>query len=199
MRRIIPVITTIAMFLMGWGCNRSTPAEPSRDRAEAPAPTKAPAEDHAGHDEANVGEEQARATSLDAPETVGQAPSDDVPLVAPAEILADPERFAGTPVRFQGTVKGFCVHARAWYAVDVPGGTPPYIRVLTAPAFRVPAGVMNASVITQGIVEVQAQPADRIQHFEEQHRLGSGDEPPGTGEVNRVVIRATGATFTPAR
>ncbi len=202
MRAYLLPTLSIAFILALWGCDRGrsdTPRQSGGDRPTEVAASESPEHGHdEGHDEERVAEEQRAETGLASAVTAGQAPSEEIELVEATVLLADPERFSGRTVRVRGSIKGFCVHARAWYAIDVPGGSPPYIRVLALPAFRVPEGAMGAEVLTQGTVELVTLPASRVRHFEEHHQLGSGDDPPGTAEVTRVAIRATGAVFSPA-
>jgi hypothetical protein len=126
---------------------------------------------------------------------VGQALTDSVPLVDGVELVTSPERFAGQQVRIAGEVKGFCHHARSWFAVDVPGAHPPYVRLVTAPRFRVPGDVMGAHVEAVGVVQVQQVPRGQAAHYEHEHRLGARDDDDPGDTVARVVIQATGARF----
>lgn len=171
--------------------DRAAPARAAATEAEGGAPCE-----HEAHRE---GGRPAAGGALAGLEAVGGPVSDSVEIVDAADIVADPARFAGRTVRVTGRVKGFCHHARAWYAIDVPGGQPPYLRVVTAPAFLVPEGAMDAEATAVGTVEVQDTAAGQARHYEQEHRLGSaGDaaaEP--AGRVQSAILRATGAVFAP--
>jgi len=160
------------------GCPSSTATEQPSE-PEPSSPSSPPPANNAAVGETNV----------------GQALTDSVPLVDGVELVTSPERFAGQQVRIAGEVKGFCHHARSWFALDIPGAHPPYLRLITAPRFLVPADAMGAHVEAMGVVEVQQVPRGQAAHYEEEHRLGArGDDAPGD-TVARVVIQATGARF----
>ena len=184
---------------------RDQPERQATKSAEQHAGAREDHEDHHHHEEgqscSNCGGGSAEVEPAgDGPllteQSVGDPISDDVELVNAADIVANPEQFAGRTIRIQGRVKGFCHHRRAWFAIDVPTATPPYLRVVTAPNFLVPGGIMNASATTVGTVEVTEVPGSRRTHYEREHALGSGGNEPG--RARRAIIRATGATFAPA-
>lgn len=192
-----------AFILAASACDRGASRNATQEEATQPAPavepTKAAPENEAReeeHDEENVAQEQAAEGTLTSPISVGQEPTEELELIDVADIVANPQQYAGQTVRVLGRVKGLCVHARAWFALDAPGASPPYIRVITAPAFRVPQGAMDSVATLNGTVELLTLPANRVQHFEEHHQLGAGDDVPGT-EATRPIIRATWATFSP--
>lgn len=174
--------------------------EPARASAQAEKAGKAPAthepeaDDHEEH-EHGAGRPEANDSPLLGQATAGEPVSDSVELVSAADIIANPDQFAGRTVRLTGQVKGYCQHRRAWFALDVPEATPPYLRVLTAPAFLVPPGVMDAQVTAVGVVEVEETPQARMRHIEREHELGSAGDQGSPGRAKRVVIRATGAEF----
>ncbi len=203
MTSLILLAVTSSAFL----CHCSTEEQRTETNDSAEARESAHNDDHDHAEASSVGrrhaehEEHEEAPAADPPlaeaTTVGVAPEASTPLVSAADIVSNPQRFAGQTVRIAGTVKGYCHHGRAWYAVDAPGATPPYLRVITAPAFRVPGGLINAGSMGQGTVEVIELPRARAQHFEEEHCLGTAEDEEAPA-VHRPIIRATGATFTPA-
>lgn len=130
--------------------------------------------------------------------SLGAEAPEGIEEASAADILADPARFQGKNVRVAGTVKGYCHHARAWFAIDVPGASPPYLRLLTAPAFAVPEGCMGARVTAHGTVELMELPRQRVEHFESEHRLGTAADAGSGDQVVRPVIRTAGAVFEPA-
>jgi hypothetical protein len=193
------LVLPIGLILVAAACDpvgQPAPDRPATAAVEEGAPCA---------DETHRAAPQPAATSgpgLAATEAVGGPVSDTVELVDAADIVADPTRFAGRTVRVAGRVKGFCHHARAWYAIDVPGAEPPYLRVVTAPDFLVPEGAMDTEATAVGTVEVQDTPAGQARHYEQEHRLGTagdggGGVEPG-GRVPSAVLRATGAVFAPA-
>jgi hypothetical protein len=170
----------------------------------AAAPATAPAGEGDDHEHEGGGEcggscgegpTAADERPLAAATAVGGEVTDTVELVDAGAIVADPEAYAGRTVRVAGVVKGFCHHRRAWFAVDVPGGDPPYLQIATAPGFQVPPGIMNARATAVGVVEISEVPGSRRSHYEREHALGAGSAQPG--RAVRAVIRATGARFEP--
>ncbi len=160
---------------------------------------EASGDDHDDHDDHEHGDEEeapAEEAVLSAPQSVGAEVSDDIELVSANDIVANPESFAGRTIRVTGQVKGFCHHRRGWYAIDVPNADPPYVRIVTAPDFLVPPGIMNATATAVGTVEVTEVQGSRRSHYEREHELGPGTAEPG--RTVRAVIRATGARFEPA-
>jgi len=173
----------------------SQPAE--RQAAEQPEPAKAPAKntDEDGHDHDHENDPPTNDGPLTARAAVGGEVADSVELVDAAAVVANPEQFAGRTVRIRGQVKGFCHHRRAWFAIDVPEGTPPYLRIITGPTFLVPPGIMNATATAVGTIEAQQIPGSRLAHYEREHELGTGG---AQGRQTRAIMRATGAVFEPA-
>ena len=194
----------VLFVVAAFGCQPSSPtsgSEPARapeqgaSNVENPA-TKTPAEDEHEHKHEKRDNNSAGDVLLTT-ESVGQPISDEVELVEATALLANPDQYSGRTVKVTGTVKGFCHHRRAWFAIDVPGANPPYLRILTAPDFLVPPGIMNAEATAAGVVEVQETPGSRVTHYEKTHRLGQG-KAEGPGRAKRVILRATGAVFSPA-
>ena len=192
------VLVTILVSLLVFACDpvaQDAPREVATERAPAQAtsPAVAPAEE-AEHEQEGV-----RPETNDSPfmgqATVGEPVAESVELVNASDILSDPDQYAGRTVRITGQVKAYCAHRRAWFAIDVPGANPPYLRFLTAPAFLVPPGVMDAEVTAVGVVEVEETPQARMRHIEQEHELGSTAGSDAPGRAKRVVIRATGAEF----
>jgi hypothetical protein len=137
------------------------------------------------------------ATTLAERVVLGAEAPADVETVDAADILRSPEQYRGKTVRVSGTVKGYCHHARAWFAIDVPGASPPYLRFVTQPAFAVPEGCMGALATAHGTVELVETPRERVDHFEGEHRLGSAAGEAEGETVVRPIIRAAGAVFEP--
>jgi len=154
-------------------------------------------QDHAEAEPASPGEipvEQA----IGAEVSVGAPAPADAVEVAARDLLSSPEQYRGKRVVVSGRVKGFCHHARAWFAIDVPDGTPPFLRLVTLPAFHVPEGVMGAMARAHGTVEVVDVPTAQADHFATTHRLGPGSGSGSSGSVPSVVVRAEGAVVTPS-
>lgn len=192
--KTLNVLIPLALFTIALVLACDQRAEPERAAATA-AQSPATPNDEEDHDhDHEEGAAPANDTPLIGQQTVGEPMLDSVELVNAADIIANPDQFAGRTVKISGQVKGYCHHRRAWFALDVPTATPPYIRVLTAPAFLVPEGAINALATTVGVVEVQEVTGSRVHHYEQEHQLGSGNHD-GVGRAKRVVIRATGAEF----
>ena len=205
-----PAVLTVAIVVLslGSGCERARPAEPSEPApagGESPAAASAspgPTAHPEGLRRRDHGEGEERGHPPEVPiveaVTVGGAPPEGLEVVDAAAIVERPEGWHGKQVSVRGRVNGYCHHRRAWFAVEVPGNPPRYLRFMATPAFAVPEGVMGALATVHGTVEIVELPRERIEHFEGEHRLGSGGGGEGTGPVRRPVVRAAGAVFEPA-
>jgi len=221
--RTLFIIVTAAVAAMLWGCERAGSGASTEDErsAETAEPEKAASGghgarherghgegDHPEHGECDDGssgegcEEREEAppvqVPLKAPVSLGATAAEGVEVVDAAAVVADPAQYRGKTISVSGTVKGFCHHGRSWYAIDVPGASPPYLRILSRPAFSVPDGVMGATVVTHGTVDVQELPRGRAEHFEQEHALGTVEGDSESETVTRAVFRAAGAVFSPA-
>lgn len=181
-------------------CDRAERREPAGEPAageETPGGKALHLRDHGESGEEASEEARAAEPPITERVTAGTAAGEDVEVVEALDVVNDPSRFGGKRVAVSGTVKGFCHHRRAWFAIEVPGASPPYLRVTTLPAFPVPRGVMGATVTVHGRVEAQELPRGRVHHYEQEHRLGSAPDD-GAGEaVVRPILVAEGAVFTP--
>lgn len=202
MRNTIPSVITFTFgLLLLAGCD-PVAQEPSlvtaegTERAAAGAESEHAHEDCGGQGNCGQGMPAEDEDPLTTPQSAGDEVDESIELVDAATILADPEAYEGQTVRIAGQVKGFCHHRRAWFAIDVPEGNPPYLRVLTAPQFQVPSGVMNTQATAVGTVEVIEVPQSRLSHYEREHQLGEGED--RQGRARRALLRATGAVFSPA-
>jgi hypothetical protein len=202
-RELVATISCTLGILLLSGCQSAEREQTSTaDEGTEHAAAQAEPEEHHHHEDCDeqgdCGEESpADQSSLSSPQAVGQEVDESIELVNAADILADPDAYEGRTVRIAGPVKAFCHHRRAWFAIDVPDGTPPYIRVITAPQFQVPPGIMNAQASAVGTVELGDVPGARMRHFEREHGLvHEGGRSPG--RARQILIRATGATFEPA-
>lgn len=169
------------------------------DQQEGEGQEQAEAHEHGEgeeHEEGNPGDIARAEPPITEAVSVGEE-SSEVESVDAADIIADPSSFEGRTVQVSGSVNGFCVHERGWFAIEVPGASPAYLRVLARPAFRVPEGVFGATAVAQGTVEFQELPLGRVMHFEQTHRLGATPRDESAETVRMVVIRGQGATFTP--
>jgi hypothetical protein len=120
----------------------------------------------------------------------------EVPEVTVAALLDSPEAYAGQRVRVTGDVSAMCHHKRGWFALVAPDQSGRNLRVLTAPTFLVPEGVIGMNASTEGVVELIEIPAEEARHYAKEHKLG--DPAAITGPVKRAVIRAAGAAFRQA-
>ena len=114
-------------------------------------------------------------------------------MVNVTELLRTPDAFAGKKVRIKGNVSAMCHHRRGWFAVVADDQSGQFIRVMTAPAFLVPADSIGKSAEAEGTVEVIEVAADHAKHIAGEHKLG--DPEAITANVKQVVIRASGADF----
>ena len=116
------------------------------------------------------------------------------PVVSVRDLLANPNAYQGKTVRLEGDVSAMCQHRRAWFAVQDDGEREGrYVRVVTAPAFLVPAGSVGRRARTEGRVSVVEVPAGSAKHYAEEHKLG--DPSAVRGAERRIVISAFGAEF----
>ncbi len=107
--------------------------------------------------------------------------------VSVAELLANPEAFAGKTVRLEGNVSAMCTHRRAWFSVQSDDRSGGYVRIIAAPKFLVPEGSIGKRARTEGVVEIVEVPKEQAEHYAAEHQL-----PP---QFKAPVLRATGAEF----
>jgi hypothetical protein len=113
--------------------------------------------------------------------------------IALVDLVARASELRGKTVKLHGHVAAMCHHKRGWFALvpDDPQG--PVVRVLTAPAFLVPADAVGKVAAAEGVVDTIEVAAEAARHFAGEHKLGD----PATiqGPVHQVVLRASGAEF----
>ncbi|MDF1562988.1 MAG: DUF4920 domain-containing protein [Deltaproteobacteria bacterium] len=111
-------------------------------------------------------------------------------------LLDEPEKFAGKVVKVTGDVSAMCHHKRGWFALVAPDKSGRNLRVLTAPSFLVPEGVIGMNASTEGVVELIEIPEEAARHYAKEHKLGDPMEI--VGPQKQAVIRAAGAAFRQA-
>ena len=109
-----------------------------------------------------------------------------------ATLIADPDKYAGKVVRIDGKVASYCHHQRGWFALADSDGA--VVRLVTAPAFTVPADIDDVKGVGEGVVEFVDVPEDQAKHYAEDHGLGSEGEKI-SGPQKQIIVRATGAKF----
>jgi hypothetical protein len=110
------------------------------------------------------------------------------------ELVENPDAFSGKTVRVEGNVNAMCHHRRGWFSVQDEGERGRIVvRVITTPAFLVPAGSIGKKARAEGKVEVIEVPESEAKHFATGHGIGEADEV--RGPVKNVIVRATGAEF----
>ena len=120
-------------------------------------------------------------------------PFGEVQKVEIATLLADPDRYADQAVRLEGNVASYCHHQRGWFALaDADGAV---VRLVTAPAFKVPGSIENVRGVGVGTVEIVEIPEAQAKHFAGDHGLGSQKPEEISGVQRQVIVRATGAEF----
>ena len=125
----------------------------------------------------------------------GGKPLDNASVVSVGDLLASPDKYAGKTVRLQGQVNAFCQHRRAWFSMqDERDRSGVFLRVLAAPAFLVPEHAMGMRVDVEGTVVVRDESEAFARHLAQSHNLGSAPSPGMSPK--RVILQATGATFT---
>ncbi len=116
------------------------------------------------------------------------------PEVALEELFKNPSSFEGKIIRVSGKVEDFCVHKRAWFAVNHKQGVP-LVRVFTAPRFLVPTDAKGKKAVAEGRVEVIVLPPDQVDYYAKEHQfLANVDIKPGES-VRLPIVRAFGAEF----
>jgi len=117
----------------------------------------------------------------------------NAPPMTVTDALAGADKLAGKPVQLEGYVSAMCQHRRAWFAVVGRDQTGDTVRVLTAPAFLVPAGVVGKQVRVEGTLASAPLSAETAKHLTSSHKLPTTNAPGGTG--TEVVMNATVAEF----
>jgi hypothetical protein len=110
-----------------------------------------------------------------------------------AALLADPDTYVGQPIRLEGNVASYCHHQRGWFALADAEGT--VVRLVTAPAFKVPESIEDVQGVGVGTVEIIEIPEEQAKHFAGDHGLGTQKPEEISGPQKRVIVRATGAEF----
>jgi hypothetical protein len=126
-------------------------------------------------------------------QTAGAALAAGTSEVALTDVLHRGAELKGKTVILSGHVAAMCHHKRGWFALvpDDPSGS--FVRVLTAPAFLVPADAVGKVARAEGVIDTIEVAPDAARHFAGEHKLG--DPASINGPVQQVVLRATGAEF----
>jgi hypothetical protein len=120
-------------------------------------------------------------------------PFGEIQKVEIAALLADPDTYVGQSVRLEGSVASYCHHQRGWFALaDAEGAV---VRLVTAPAFKVPGSIEDVHGVGVGTVEIIEIPEAQAKHFADDHGLGSQKPEEISGPQKRVIVKATGAEF----
>ena len=120
-------------------------------------------------------------------------PFGKVETVKIADLLADPQAYAGKTVRLEGSVASYCHHQRGWFALaDAEGAN---VRLITAPNFKVPASIDAVPGAGEGVVEVIEVAEADAKHYASDHGLAEGEDAEIVGPQTQVVIRASAAEF----
>ena len=117
------------------------------------------------------------------------------PPVTIGDLIAKPERYVGKTVRVSGNISAMCYHRRGWFAVQAEGRGGAAVRVITAPAFKVPENSIGKKARAEGVVSLVEVPAGAARHYAEDHQVGSPAALQDDKPVQTVIIRATGAEF----
>jgi hypothetical protein len=204
MKRKVALAMTSSLILLCWSCARTPTAEHARAAEPEPGEEHAHDENHDhGHDHDHDHDgpgpgEIARAESpITGPVTIGEMNIEGALEVDPRDVVASPEAYMGRTVQFTGRVNGYCVHNRGWYSIEAPGAAPPYLRVMVRPDFRVPEGVLDASVETVGVIEAQEFSREMVEHIEVEHGLGTASREVTGDTITLTVVRVRGALFSP--
>ena len=113
-----------------------------------------------------------------------------------AEILADPERYAGTTVRVEGEVRGVCTRMGCWMDVADAEGRSLRIQVEDG-ALVFPSDSVGRPAVAQGTVTIEEM--DREEYVAWQRHLAEEGGTPfdeaaiGKGPYRTVQIAGTGA------
>jgi len=118
----------------------------------------------------------------------------DASTVAVADLMANPDSYAGKVVRVQGPISAMCTHKRGWFAIAADDQSGEQLRVMTAPVFLVPEDSVGKDAVAEGTVEVIEVQEETAKHLSEEHMVG--EEAEIAGPVKQVVIQATGADFS---
>lgn len=202
----LPLVLTSTLLLLACPPQQA-PAEATAAPAAAPGATAVPTAQaapaaHAPRAEHDCAEGTTELTddkvvtrTNDKGQTVLHAGAEfaDGARVSVAQLMSQPDAYAGKKVRIRGNVSAMCHHKRGWFAVVGDDQSGQFVRVLTAPAFLVPAGSIGKLAEAEGTVEVIEVAADHAKHIAGEHKLG--DPEAITANVKQVVIRASGADF----
>ena len=152
----------------------------------ANAPAKAPAEP--GDPVATVAAKPPTAvpTSKDAPELFGAPIDQAVPEITLAQLIAEPEPYAGKPIRTQGTVSRVCQAAGCWMELRDDSSGQSVRTPMAGHAFFLPKTALGKRAAIQGIVELRPLTAEHKAHLE-----GEG----ATATASALGISATGVAL----
>lgn len=114
--------------------------------------------------------------------------------VAVADLVKDPAKYEGKIVRVEGTVKDFCKHARAWFAIaDAEGKF--MLRVMAKPRFETPAECLERRAVAEGKVVLQTLTPEQVEYFQKGHKFLAPEAVKPGEPVRLPVVEAFGAEF----
>ncbi|NMB74480.1 MAG: hypothetical protein GYA21_05050 [Myxococcales bacterium] len=114
--------------------------------------------------------------------------------VTVADLVKDPAKYEGKIVRVEGTVKDFCKHARAWFAIaDAEGKL--MLRVTAKPRFETPAECLERRAVAEGKVMLQTLTPEQVEYFQKGHKFLAPEAVKPGEPVRLPVIEAFGAEF----
>lgn len=156
------------------------------DPAEAPAPSDAATE--AGTAEAAAG-------------TFGEAVPDGDAL-SPAEVLADPDTYAGKTVVVEGTVREVCQMAGCWLTFSNDAGETVRVNVprdeTESYVFTFPKDVSGQTVRVAGTLEVETTSVEDQRHYAEDGGATPEEVEAITEPKQTLVLTALGAEMAEA-
>lgn len=125
-------------------------------------------------------------------------PEDAVPVQA---VVAEPDLYAGRPVKLEGVVREVCQNSGCWLTMD--GGDDRLVRVHVprdeagAYVFTVPKDISGRRVVIQGTFEAAAETAEAQAHYAED--AGQTDSTAAQAAPPVYAVQATGVLVEKAR
>ncbi len=86
-----------------------------------------------------------------------------------ADVLKNPDRYAGQRIRVEGVVDTVCAHKGCWINMTQPGGSEPLFVKFTCPVEGrlIPMDAVGKTVTVEGELEIKMIPEDEARHYAE--------------------------------
>ena len=112
------------------------------------------------------------------------------------EVMTDPAKFAGKPIRVAGPITGVCQTKGCWMTLGKPAaGNPPFLVKFKDYAFFVPKDAAGRDTVIEGELSFMQETVEQTRHYLED--AGKHDEAKNVTEGRKVLkFMASGVAIT---